>query len=251
MQQKNSGFMDKVAGFVAGKGFYIILALCAAAIGVSGYVLFFTGNEEAMEEPLPIVNEEPSVTTPVALPEEDVQVPADAPEEEEADQTAETEPEEEQPASQQEEVPVAAAPVAESFISPVQNGKVLRGFSGDELVADETMGDWRGHHGVDIACENGGQVCAIGDGKVVKVFHDQQTGYCITIDHGNGVVSTVRGLMENATVKEGDTVKMGAVIGGGGNTMAVESKMEPHIHLEVTKDEELIDPATLISQIQS
>ena len=73
MQQKNSGFMDKVAGFVAGKGFYIILALCAAAIGVSGYVLFFTGNEEAMEEPLPIVNEEPSVTTPVALPEEDVQ----------------------------------------------------------------------------------------------------------------------------------------------------------------------------------
>ena len=140
MQQKNSGFMDKVAGFVAGKGFYIILALCAAAIGVSGYVLFFTGNEEAMEEPLPIVNEEPSVTTPVALPEEDVQVPADAPEEEEADQTAETEPEEEQPASQQEEVPVAAAPVAESFISPVQNGKVLRGFSGDELVADETMG---------------------------------------------------------------------------------------------------------------
>ena len=82
MQQKNSGFMDKVAGFVAGKGFYIILALCAAAIGVSGYVLFFTGNEEAMEEPLPIVNEEPSVTTPVALPEEDVQVPADAPEEE-------------------------------------------------------------------------------------------------------------------------------------------------------------------------
>ena len=41
MQQKNSRFMDKVAGFVAGKGFYIILALCAAAIGVSGYVLIF------------------------------------------------------------------------------------------------------------------------------------------------------------------------------------------------------------------
>ena len=33
--------------------------------------------------------------------------------------------------------------------------------------------------------------------------------------------------------------------------MAVESKMEPHIHLEVTKDEELIDPATLHLQIQS
>ena len=43
MQQKNSGWMDKVSDFVAGKGFYIVLALCAAAIGVSGYVLFFTG----------------------------------------------------------------------------------------------------------------------------------------------------------------------------------------------------------------
>lgn len=251
MQQKKSGFMDKVSDFVAGKGFYIILVLCAAAIGVSGYVLFFTGNDVSEEEPLPISNVAPNVPrveTPVALPEENVPAPATN-EEAIPEKPADVPKEEPQPAKKanaEAQVPVAAAPVAESFISPVTNGKVLRGFSGDQLVKDETMGDWRVHGGVDIACADGNKVCSIGDGKVSKIFHDEMTGYCITIDHGNGVVSTVRGLMKNATVKEGDTVKKGSVIGGGGSTNVTESKMEPHIHLEVTKDGAMIDPLSLI-----
>ena len=73
MQQKNSGWMDKVSDFVAGKGFYIVLALCAAAIGVSGYVLFFTGGEEDfVDEPLQIsgaVNDAVQ-TPPVSQPEQ-------------------------------------------------------------------------------------------------------------------------------------------------------------------------------------
>ena len=52
MQQKHSGFMEKASDFVSGKGFYIILALCAAAIGVSGYVLFFTGGNQEEEDQL-------------------------------------------------------------------------------------------------------------------------------------------------------------------------------------------------------
>ena len=108
------------------------------------------------------------------------------------------------------------------------------------------MGDWRVHSGVDIACEDGGQVTAIGDGTVTAVFYDDLTGYCLTIDHGNGVISTLRGLMKNATVEEGDTVKMGDLVGGGGSTMTTESAMAPHIHLEVTRDGAFIDPMTLI-----
>lgn len=255
MQQKKSGLMDKASDFVAGKGFYIILALCAAAIGVSGYVLFFTGNDVSEDEPLPISNVAPALPeadTPVALPEENVPAPATN-EDEIVEKTTEAPKEQPQEKAQEgkkanapAQVPVAAAPVADSFILPVTGGQVLRGFSGDQLVKDETMGDWRVHSGVDITCADGNKVCSIGDGKVTKIFHDEMTGYCVTIDHGNGVVSTVRGLMKNATVKEGEAVKKGTVIGGGGSTNVTESKLEPHIHLEVTKDGALIDPLTLI-----
>lgn len=244
MQQNKQGFMDRVAGFVAGKGFYMVLALCAAAIGVSGYVLFFTGDEAVEDAPLqissvaPQVPKQPEITPPVVTP----------PAEEQPKATETTPKAQEKPASGQAQVPVAAAPVAQHYISPVTSGKVLRSHSGQELIKDETMGDWRVHNGVDISCEDGGKVCAIGDGKVTKIFFDDLTGYCITIDHGNGVISTVRGLMKNATVKEGDAVKMGAVIGGGGSTMTTESSMEPHVHLEVTKDGKSIDPESLFTK---
>jgi murein DD-endopeptidase MepM/ murein hydrolase activator NlpD len=43
MRQKRSG---KISEFFADKGFYIILILCIAAIGISGYVLFFSGSDK-------------------------------------------------------------------------------------------------------------------------------------------------------------------------------------------------------------
>ena len=37
---------NKIVNFFAEKGFYIILILCIAAIGISGYVLFFSDNSD-------------------------------------------------------------------------------------------------------------------------------------------------------------------------------------------------------------
>lgn len=258
MQQKKSGWMEKISNFVAGKGFYMVLALCAATIGVSGYVLFFTGAEEEFpEEPLQIsgtaqgITQQPEPAKPAEPAESQQAMPK--PVENPAKTTTAEKPAEKprQAAAASGKATVKKqpdqAPKAETFISPVQNGQILREFSGDQLIKDETMGDWRVHNGVDIACEDGGKVCAIGDGVVTDIFFDDLTGYCLTIDHGNGLTSTLRGLMKNATVKQGDQVKMGAVVGGGGSTMAVESKMAPHIHLEVARDGQLIDPLSILS----
>ena len=44
MQYSKDNFGTKLLAFAGDKGFYIILILCAIAIGISGYVLFFTGN---------------------------------------------------------------------------------------------------------------------------------------------------------------------------------------------------------------
>ncbi len=41
---------NRLTEFFNGKGFYIVLVLCIAAIGVSGYILFFSGNSPELDE---------------------------------------------------------------------------------------------------------------------------------------------------------------------------------------------------------
>ena len=49
---KNSVW-KKTAGFLNGKGFYIVLGLCIAVIGVSGYVMTRAAEDPPAAEPLP------------------------------------------------------------------------------------------------------------------------------------------------------------------------------------------------------
>ena len=44
---KNPGFWKKLGDFALGKGFYIVLFLCVAAIGISGYYLLQTAVTDA------------------------------------------------------------------------------------------------------------------------------------------------------------------------------------------------------------
>ena len=41
---KKRPFVERIGDFMAGKGFYIVLFLCVAAIGISGYYLFSSLN---------------------------------------------------------------------------------------------------------------------------------------------------------------------------------------------------------------
>ena len=40
LKRMKKPFMERFGDFMAGKGFYIVLFLCVAAIGISGYYLF-------------------------------------------------------------------------------------------------------------------------------------------------------------------------------------------------------------------
>ena len=48
---------DRVSDFMAGKGFYIVLLLCVAALGVSGYYLFsgLDGSDQPVAGPATVV----------------------------------------------------------------------------------------------------------------------------------------------------------------------------------------------------
>lgn len=74
------------------------------------------------------------------------------------------------------------------------------------------------HTGVDIAAPEGTPVKAAGDGKVILSGKDYfYTGNMVIIDHGQGL-QTIYAHLKEATVKEGDFVVKGDVIGTVGKT---------------------------------
>lgn len=251
MKSKRNQSNSKVLRFFEERGFYIVLFLCVAAIGISGYVLFL--GDAALEDPayydidLPIEEES---TTPV-IGGVGLEVPDAAGDTETSDSktpvpAASEKPAETEPARQVVKIdtprPTAAAP---KFVRPVP-GALTKAFSGDELVFDKTMADYRVHKGADYAAKDGQRVCAISAGTVTDVSYDELYGYTVRISHSDGLESFYCSLMKTVSVKAGQKVAAGDVIGGVGNTMTIECEEESHLHLELTRDGEYIDPETIL-----
>ena len=122
------------------------------------------------------------------------------------------------------------------------DGEVAQPFSDGELVKSLTTGTWQTHNGVDILAEQGVPVRAMDNGTVVEVVNDPLWGICVSVDHENGIVSRYCNLSPNVGVQEGDTVESGQTLGTVGDSADIESKMESHLHFEVTKGGDYIDP---------
>lgn len=96
------------------------------------------------------------------------------------------------------------------------------------------------HAGMDFTSPVGTEIHATGDGVVE--FADYATngyGIHVVIDHGFGY-KTLYGHMDRLTVRHGQRVKRGDVIGRVGNTGLSAG---PHLHYEVHKNGKPIDPA--------
>lgn len=132
-------------------------------------------------------------------------------------------------------------------IYPV-NGEIINDFSHGELVKSTTTGIWQTHNGVDIEAAEGESVKAMTAGTVTKVYLDPLWGYCVTVDHGNGITARYCNLNEGVSVTEGSAVNAGTVLGAIGKSADIESSMPAHLHFEVMEYENYIDPSDLIGQ---
>ncbi|MBQ9974477.1 MAG: M23 family metallopeptidase [Oscillospiraceae bacterium] len=242
---KKANRFEQVAGFIMGKGFYIALVLCFAAIGVSGYYLVNVFGQQE-QPPQQAVTGQAQVQVPIQG-EKPIQPPAPDrivnPPEVEKPAPAEPQPEPEPEAATAAE-PEPARPV---YTWPVK-GEVMRDFSLEVLAYDETMGDWRTHSGLDIAAAAGTRVLALGSGTVKRVYHDELMGTAVVIDHGQGLESSYYNLTAKPTVAEGDSVVTGTVIGAVGDTAAAESGLPAHLHFEMSYDGRAIDPIEYLPQ---
>lgn len=224
MEEKKSGRMEK---FLAGKGFYIVLALCMVVIGISIWSIAnhsVTGNLDIDSG----VTLENGGDAEAVMSEE-----SEAPIIEDMD----TENAEEVGVWTQDDV--WSEP--EKWVWPVA-GEVSREYSVDALKYDVTMADWRTHDGLDIAAELGAPVCAAADGKVSDVEKDDLYGTTVTIDHGAGMQTVYSNLEDTPTVEVGDSVKAGDTIGAIGSSAICEVSQEPHVHIALIKDGNSVNP---------
>ena len=198
-----------------GRGYYIALALCLAAVGTIGY---FALRERPVtvkqQEPAPTLDIQPAPTQPVVKP-----APVVIPE-------PEPQPEINEPAE----------------LLPQVDGTTVTVFSMTELLYDTTMADWRTHDGIDVQAEEGAAVKTAAGGTVQSVTDDELMGTTVVIDHEGGYSTRYSSLQKDVPVTAGQQVVAGEVIGRVGTTSAAESQMGPHLHFSVSRDGAVIDP---------
>ena len=277
---KKKSWLEKLSDFVAGKGFYVVVLACVAAIGLSGYYLYqgvretFSGDNggdapaggpagivvssqptsKPSQAPKPTYTPKPKATAKPSPTPKVTAKPAPSPTAK-PKQTA---------APKQSAAPVASAkpvetpvptpaptatpkPVNLVFTWPV-NGGIAAAFSVENLAYDETMGDWRTHEGIDIRAPIGTRVLATAAGTVSAFYSDDLLGNTLEIDHGNGLVSVYSNLSDSQIFQVGDAVETGTVIGTVGSSATGESKRESHLHFALYKEDKPVDPLEYLPQ---
>ena len=219
---------NKRSGGFAGKGYYIALILCAAAIGITGYLYY-----QSAEQPQEAALQETQASEVFLDLTEQEDVPAVA-----------TEPRPTVPPATQPQPTVSEKKTLKTG-SPVP-GEPVFGYSMETLSYNQTTRDWRVHNGMDLAAEEGSTVCAAADGEVYMVFEDDSYGHTVVVRHNDGYTTRYASLSNDIPVRPGDKVTLGQTIGYASDSAIVESTMGCHVHFSVTCYDEPMDPAEFL-----
>lgn len=226
--------------FLRDKGYYIVLALCVAVVGVSGFLFVqtVTGRNDEVETP--------TLSVPLT-PQTGTSKPRDA-----SGGTAKTDSSagttENAAAAlgpqSVDEIPVSAIPSA--TVRPL-SGETVGPWSGDALVWNETMRDWRVHEGLDIAAASGSEVVAARDGMVSAVYEDAELGTTVALEHEGGYTSYYQNLSANPPVQIGQTLSAGEVLGTVGESATGELALGSHLHFAVACSGQMMDPEEFLA----
>jgi murein DD-endopeptidase MepM/ murein hydrolase activator NlpD len=125
---------------------------------------------------------------------------------------------------------------------PVRTGYVTSGFG---YRTDPFTGHVAFHPGIDFAGPEGTNVYAVAPGIVTWAGPRSGYGNMVEINHGGGI-STRYGHASRVVVKVGDLVAKDQLIAYMGST---GRSTGPHLHYEVLRNGDQVDPATYIAHL--
>ena len=131
------------------------------------------------------------------------------------------------------------------FIKPVE-GEIMKGFASENLIYSETLQEWTTHNGIDISAAKTTVVQASAEGTVIAIKNDPRYGTTIIIEHVNGFETRYSNLLTTEFVVVGEKVEQGQSIGTVGNSAMFEVADESHLHFEILKDSEVLNPENYI-----
>lgn len=128
-----------------------------------------------------------------------------------------------------------------TFVKPTE-GEVICEFAKDNLIYSETLKEWITHTAIDIKADKTSVIKSAADGVIKSIVNDPRYGLTVVIEHDEGYETVYSNLLTAEFVVVGEEVTQGQTIGTAGNTAAFESNMECHLHFELLKDGECLDP---------
>ena len=127
------------------------------------------------------------------------------------------------------------------FVKPVE-GEIIKKFAKENLVYSNTLGEWTTHNGIDIKADKTTVIKAAEAGTVKYIKNDPRYGLTIVIEHNNGYKTIYSNLLSTEFVVENEKVQKGQAIGTVGTTSTFEILDDPHLHFEIMKNSEYLDP---------
>lgn len=226
---KFSVAVKRFGGFMKRNAFYFLIVLCIASVATI-IALAVTYDSHAIDNPANLGGND----TPVVKPDTpDNPNTPDTPDNPDNPNTPDTP-----------EVPDKPDKKI-TFISPVNSGQISRDYTDTLMVWNPSLEQYSTHTGIDFKSQDG-NVYAVCDGTVKKVGSNNLDGNYIVIEHADGYQSTYKSLQEPSTLKAGAKVKQGQLIGKMSSTQGSESLDGDHLHLEMTKNGEFINPLEVI-----
>ena len=221
---------------------YIVIGLVTLAVLLVS-VATAIGMKSKNPPPVPTVDELPTTGSPAEKPSKDRPVsPSPTP--------SPTESPDGPTQSPSDDKPVIDPSIKPEYYLPA-SGSVFKGYSMDLPVFSLTMNDYRAHTGIDISADIGSAVVSMTDGTVCNVWNDPMMGMCISVDHGEGLISHYKNLSSELPegIAVGAAVKAGQTIGAVGDSCLVELAETEHLHFELTKEGKHLDPMAYLEGV--
>lgn len=127
------------------------------------------------------------------------------------------------------------------FDLPFSGASITKAYAETYHLYDKTSNYWQTHQGLDFACSEGTVAKAVFAGKIEKIVNSMMDGTVIYLKINDDLTVVYKGLASNVSVKEGDRVEKGAVLGTIVSFLT-EKRDGIHLHLELLKNNVLIDP---------